>query len=162
MSINIRPFVRDDVKYMIEIWNEIVEAGDAFPQKDYLDEKNGYTFFASQTLTAVAEKDNEIVGLYILHPNNIGRCGHIANSSYAVKQGCRGEKIGEKLVVHSLRAAKENGFRILQFNAVVVTNTAALKLYKKLGFSQLGVIPGGFHIKNDEYLDIIPHYIKLV
>jgi ribosomal protein S18 acetylase RimI-like enzyme len=60
-----------------------------------------------------------------------------------------------------LAKAKEIGFRILQFNAVVATNTSALKLYKKLGFTQLGVIPKGFLLKDRNYEDIIPHYIEL-
>jgi ribosomal protein S18 acetylase RimI-like enzyme len=60
-----------------------------------------------------------------------------------------------------LAKAKEIGFRILQFNAVVATNTSALKLYKKLGFTQLGVIPKGFLLKDGSYEDFIPHYIEL-
>ena len=107
------------------------------------------------------QENNGISGLYILHPNNVGRCSHIANASYAVKSGHRGRRIGEKLVLHSLEKAKELQFRILQFNAVVVTNEPALKLYRNLGFKQLGVIPGGFRLNGNKYLDIIPHYIEL-
>ena len=59
------------------------------------------------------------------------------------------------------KKGKEKGFKILQFNAVVKTNTSALKLYKKLGFTQLGIIPNGFLLKNGNYEDIIPHYITL-
>lgn len=103
----------------------------------------------------------EVVGLYILHPNNVGRCGHICNASYAVKAGKRGQHIGEALVRDCLSEAKKAGFRVLQFNAVVKTNTAALALYRKLGFIQLGVIPGGFLAKDGSYRDIIPHYIAL-
>jgi L-amino acid N-acyltransferase YncA len=99
-----------------------------------------------------------IVGLYILHPNNIGRCGHICNASYAVWKNCRGRHIGELLVKDCMTQAKELGFKILQFNAVVATNVAALKLYARLGFVQLGVIPGGFLMKDGHYEDIIPHY----
>ena len=60
-----------------------------------------------------------------------------------------------------MKQASALGFRILQFNAVVKTNSAALKLYAKLGFIQLGVIPGGFRLKDGSYEDIIPHYILL-
>jgi ribosomal protein S18 acetylase RimI-like enzyme len=66
------------------------------------------------------------------------------------------------LVKHSLQTAKAHNFRILQFNAVTATNLAALHLYKKLGFSQLGLIPKGFRSKDKHYLDIIPHYIELL
>ena len=57
--------------------------------------------------------------------------------------------------------AKALGFEILQFNAVVATNELALKLYEELGFTQLGVIPGGFMMKDGHFEDIIPHYIQL-
>ena len=60
----------------------------------------------------------EVVGLYILHPNNIGRCGHICNASYAVDSKSRGKHIGEMLVTDCLKKAKDLGFRVLQFNAV--------------------------------------------
>ena len=70
----------------------------------------------------------------------------------------RGNHIGEALVTHCLKKAKELGFRILQFNAVVSSNAPALALYKKLGFVPLGVIPGGFLMKDGTYEDIIPHY----
>ena len=109
----------------------------------------------------MAEEDGAIVGLYILHPNNIGRCGHIANSSYAVKADQRGKRIGEKLVVHSLEMAKAAGFRIMQFNAVVANNKGAISLYKKLGFKELGTIPGGFKMNDDTFMDIIPFYLEL-
>ncbi len=163
MGITIREFTNKDIKDMIAIWNDIVEEGIAFPQTEFLDEKTGLDFFGIQSFTGVAveEETEAIVGLYILHPNNVGRCGHISNASYAVKNGQRGNKIGEILVLHCLEKAKEIGFGILQFNAVVSTNTAALRLYKKLGFVPLGVIPGGFHMKDGSYQDIIPHYYTL-
>ena len=147
----------------IEIWNDIVEDGIAFPQTELLNSQTGDEFFKSQSFTGIAidSDSSEVVGLYILHPNNVGRCGHISNASYAVKKDKRGQHIGEFLVKDCLAKAKEIGFRILQFNAVVATNTSALKLYKKLGFTQLGVIPKGFLLKNGSYEDIIPHYIEL-
>ena len=147
----------------VEIWNDIVEDGVAFPQTELLNSQTGDAFFKSQSFTGIAidADSGEVVGLYILHPNNVGRCGHISNASYAVKKNKRGQHIGEFLVKNCLAKAKEIGFRILQFNAVVATNTSALKLYKKLGFTQLGVIPKGFLLKNGSYEDIIPHYIEL-
>ena len=147
----------------IEIWNDIVEDGIAFPQMELLNSQTGDEFFKSQSFTGIAidVDSGEVVGLYILHPNNVGRCGHISNASYAVKKNKRGQHIGEFLVKDCLAKAKEIGFRILQFNAVVATDTSALKLYKKLGFTQLGVIPGGFRMKDGHYEDICPYYIEL-
>jgi len=66
-----------------------------------------------------------------------------------------------ELLDETTKKAKEIGYGILQFNAVVATNQYALKLYKKLGFVQLGVIPNGFRMKDGTYEDIIPHYHTL-
>ena len=109
----IRKYEEKDLQQMISIWNEVVDEGIAFPQEDLLDEVSGKEFFESQSYTGMADEDGQIVGLYILHPNNIGRCGHICNASYAVSSKCRGQHIGEKLVIDCMSKAKELGFRVL-------------------------------------------------
>ena len=158
-TINIRKYREVDLYDMIAIWNEIVEAGDAFPQEEPLTRETGEEFFSTQTHTGVAVDDDGVVqGLYILHPNNVGRCGHIANASYAVRTTCRGQHIGEKLVIDSLEQAKAHGFSILQFNAVVEGNTHARHLYERLGFTQLGTIPGGFRMKDGTFANICPYF----
>lgn len=160
MGIKIRAYNTGDIPSMIRIWNEVVEEGIAFPQESDLTRETGAAFFKEQTHCAVAEdcEKKEIYGLYILHPNNEGRCGHICNTSYAVSSESRGLHIGEKLVQDSLDQAQKLGFRILQFNAVVSTNTHARHLYERLGFQQLGMIPGGFRMKDGHYEDICPYY----
>ena len=114
--IEIRRYEEKDKKEAMAIWNAVVREGIAFPQDEELTNYTANAFFMSQSYTgmAVNKETNEIVGLYIFHPNNVGRCGHICNTSYAV------------------------------------------------GFTQLGVIPQGFRMKDGHYEDIIPHYIKLV
>ena len=162
MNIQIRAYQSKDAASAAQIWNEVVEDGVAFPQEELLTEESGKEFFRAQTYSAVANADtHEILGLYILHPNNVGRCGHICNASYAVRKNIRGLHIGEKLVLDCLQKAKENQFRILQFNAVVATNTPALHLYERIGFKKLGTIPGGFRMPDGTYEDIIPHYYLL-
>ena len=158
-KITIRAYTAQDVPEMVRIWNEIVEDGVAFPQEELLDAQTGAEFFAAQTYNAVAaDESGRIYGLYILHPNNVGRCGHICNASYAVEREARGLHIGEKLVSDCLAQGKAHGFRVLQFNAVVASNIHARHLYERLGFRQLGVIPGGFRMKDGHYEDICPYY----
>ena len=159
--MNIRKYGPDDLPSMVTIWNEVVEDGIAFPQEDLLDTETGARFFSSQSYCGVADDNGNILGLYILHPNNVGRCGHICNASYAVSSKARGKHIGEQLVLDCLKRSKELGFRILQFNAVVETNTHARHLYERLGFRQLGTIPGGFRMKDGHYENICPYYIEL-
>jgi L-amino acid N-acyltransferase YncA len=162
MNVSIRKYEKNDSESVNRIWNSIVAEGAAFPQEEELNEISGPEFFQSQTFTGVAaDGSGTIAGVYILHPNNVGRCGHICNASYAVADSFRGKGIGELLVRHCMSQAKKEGFRILQFNAVVSSNLPALALYRKIGFTQLGTIPGGFRSKDGTYSDIIPHYILL-
>ena len=160
----IRPYQTADCQAVMEIWNSVVREGIAFPQVEELSIDEADAFFRAQTYTGVAadDKTGEVVGLYILHPNNVGRCGHIGNTSYAVKEGLRGLHIGEQLVKHSLQMGARLGFRLLQFNAVVASNIHALHLYERLGFTRLGRIPQGFLMKDGHYEDIILHYIELI
>lgn len=159
--MEIRKYNNSDIPTMIKIWNEVVEEGVAFPQEETLDPETGKTFFDAQTYCGVAVENGRVFGLYILHPNNIGRCGHIANASYAVDSSCRGKHIGESLVADSLVQAKAFGFGVLQFNAVVETNIHARHLYERLGFVQLGVIPNGFRVSDGTYRNICPYYHEL-
>ncbi len=163
MTIKIIDYSKEYSKGALDAWNEVVEAGDAFPQENKMDLNESIDFFTSQSRTAIAidEETNKVLGLYILHPNNVGRCGHISNASYAVLKEARGKGIGEMLVKDCMASARALGFKILQFNAVVANNIAAINLYRKLGFKQLGVIEGGFRNKNGDYVAIIPHYINL-
>lgn len=163
MDIIVRPYEDRDIPEMISIWNQVVLDGEAFPQENCLDQAAGKAFFEEQSLTAVAEDkaSGRVCGLYILHPNNIGRCGHICNASYAVSGDYRGCHIGEALVKHCLKKGKDLGFRILQFNAVVSSNASARHLYEKLGFVQIGMVPGGFLMKDGHYEDIYLYYHQL-
>lgn len=99
-NIIIRKYEQKDLSDLICIWNQVVKDGVAFPQEENLTDESGAEFFAKQTYTAVAEdkESGKIYGFYILHPNNVGRCGHICNASYAVDRAARGLHIGEKLV----------------------------------------------------------------
>ena len=139
----LRDYQVNDLSQMCRIWNAVVAQGNAFPQLEQLDEQSGDVFFSSQSKTRVCIDEDTVVGLYILHPNNVGRCGHICNASFAVK------------------TARSLGFRILQFNAVVESNASARHLYESLGFHSLGTIPGGFLQSDGAYVNIVPYYISL-
>lgn len=162
MNITVREYKSTDAHAAAEIWNEVVRDGVAFPQENEMSDTDADEFFRSQSYTGIAcDKNGKVYGLYILHPNNVGRCGHICNASYAVSSSARGKGVGRKLVSDCLERAKKYGFKILQFNAVVRTNKPARKLYESLGFVGLGVIPKGFLMKGGHYEDICPYYKEL-
>ncbi len=162
MNIITRKYNENDISKMREIWNEVVIDGVAFPQLETLDEEGAKSFFAAQSYCGIAEntENGDILGMYILHPNNVGRCAHISNASFAVSKNSRGLHIGEKLVTDCLENAKNLGFKIMQFNAVVSDNVHARHLYERLGFDLLGTIRSGFKADN-EYKDICVYYKTL-
>lgn len=159
-EITVRAYETNDIEAMAEIWNQVVKEGIAFPQEECLTKESAKAFFEQQSFCGVAQgkESGRIYGMYILHPNNVGRCGHICNASYAVAANSRGLHIGEKLVSDCICQAHEIGFKILQFNAVVATNVHARHLYERLGFIQLGMIRNGFRLENGLYEDICPYY----
>lgn len=162
MPLTLRAYTSADCTAVREIWNTVVEEHNAFPQTEPLQEAEADAFFKGQTYTGVAEDENHvIVGMYILHPNNVGHCGHLANASYAVRKDIRGKHIGEALVKDCLLKAKAYGFEVLQFNAVVASNHAAIRLYEKLGFIRLGTVPKGYKRSDTDYEDIILYYKSL-
>lgn len=158
MALEIRPYRESDLEGMRAIWNAVVEAGNAFPQVYPMSAEEAAVFFAEQSLSAVAVVDDRVFGLYILHPNNVGRCGHVANASYAVVPEARGCGIGRALVEDSLAQAAALGFRGLQFNAVVASNEGAIHLYESLGFKRVGTVPEGFLNGRGVYEDIHVFY----
>ncbi len=143
----------------MEIWNDIIEQGESFPGEIPLNRESAAKMFASQSMTACACSESEdVLGFYILHPNNIGRCSHIANASYGVDKSARGCGVGKALVEDSLKRLSGLGFIAMQFNAVVSTNTVAVRLYEKLGFDRIGTVKNGFRLKSGELVDTYLFY----
>ena len=161
METEIRAHVPGDIPRMTEIWNHIVRTGRYFPQEDELDPDSAKEFFGSQDRCGVVVVDGRVEGLYILHPNNVGRCGHICNASYCVAAGMDNKGLGGMLVDDSLRQAAAMGYRVMQFNAVVQDNASAIHLYERKGFRRIGTVPGGFRDADGEYRTVVLFYHEL-
>lgn len=156
--MEIRNYETDDLKQLTEIWNEITEAGQAFPGEELYSLEQMAAFLQMQTAVRCVIQNGQVLGFYILHPNQIGRCSHIANASFAVKKEARGHGVGEALVRDCLKTCAKCRFRGLQFNAVVENNHTAVHLYEKIGFTKVGMIPKGFRLKDGSYQNIFIFY----
>jgi L-amino acid N-acyltransferase YncA len=110
----------------------------------------------------IAEKDGKVLGGYYQRSNHHGLGNHIANCGYFVSPDARGMGLGRKLGEHSIARAREKGYRGIQFNFVVSTNTVAVKLWQSLGFQIIGTIPQGYHRKREEYVDAYIMFQSLV
>jgi len=159
--MEIRPYTEKDLSAMIKIWNQVVESGCSFPQVEILTYETGKAWFDAQTYCAVAVVDEQVVALYAFRPNNVGRCGHTANTHYAVAVDWRGKHIGTKMVEDSLVKAKECGFTSMQFNTVLECNVHARHIYERCGFVQVGTIPNGYLMKDGSYVNVCLYYHKL-
>ena len=158
----IRDYRASDLPQMIEVFNEVIEEGVAFPWEDDLTLETGKDFFVAQDACRVAVSvTGDVLAVAIVHPNAIGRSGHIANGSYAVSSKCRGMHIGDRLVRDSLQIAKSLGYRIMQFNAVVASNIHAQHLYERIGFKKIGCVEGGFRNIDGEYEDMFIYVYDL-
>ncbi len=102
-------------------------------------------WMAKDAFTYVARISGEIAGTYVLRANRPGYGSHVANASFMVNPQYAGRGIGRTMGKHCLNEAKCKGFLAIQFNFVVSTNTAAVNLWKSLGFAVIGTIPQGFN-----------------
>ena len=161
-TINIRLATLQDYDNIWEIFQEVIKTRDTyvFDHETPKHKLNTY-WFADYMHTYVAEINRNILGTYILKPNQVDLGSHIANGSYMVHPKAQGKSIGTAMCKHSLKEAKELGFRAIQFNSVVSTNTSAIHLWKKYGFSVIGTIPGGFNHQKLGYVDTLIMYKKL-
>lgn len=143
--MNIRKVIESDFDQVWQIFSEVIKTGDTYvfnpntPKKDL--KKH---WFANYMETYVIEENGQILGTYIIKPNQIDLGSHIANCSYMVNPNFHGKGIGKKLCEHSLKIAQENKFEGIQFNIVVSTNKGAVELWKKYGFKIIGTTPKGF------------------
>ncbi len=159
--IIIRQAEKTDIPAIREIYNSITEEGRAFPGEKLFSPEEFDEYLDHYTCCYTALIDDEVVGGYILKPNNVDRAGHTANGTYFVREDMRGKGIGLELGKHSLTAAKELGFTAMQFNAVVEPNKASIAIWKKLGFTEVGMIPDGFRYADEGYVNMFIFHKKL-
>ena len=110
--------------------------------------------FRSVVMVAL-DPGGDLLGTYYLRPNSLCLGAHVANAGYVVAERHRRQGIGSHLCQHSLRAARQLGFRLMQFNLVVSTNTAGIHCWRRNGFQEVGRLPGAFRHPRFGYVDAL-------
>ena len=147
------------------IWTElepIIRAGEAYAlPRDWSRDAALAYWHAPGHEVFVAEDAGAIVGTYFLCANRLGGGAHVANAGYATAQDTQGKGVARAMCEHSMIHARERGFRAMQFNFVIATNTRAVALWQKMGFSIAGTLPGAFDHPTAGYVDALVMYRNL-
>ena len=155
--LQIRPYEQADWPAVWALLEPVFRAGETFPHDPAISESEAQLAWVeqSQAVMVAMDPDEAVVGTYYLKPNSLCLGAHVANAGYVVAERCRGNGIGSRLCQHSLQAAQRLGFRVMQFNLVVSTNTAGIRCWQRNGFQVVGTLPGAFRHSQLGYVDAL-------
>jgi L-amino acid N-acyltransferase YncA len=144
--VEIRTARDDDWPAIWPFFAAIVEAGETYAYPDDLDSDAARALWMEPppATTVVAAEDGVVLGSAKAGPNRPGRGAHVAAASFMVDPAGSGRGVGRALGEHVLAWATAQGYRGMQFNAVVETNTGAVRLWRSLGFEVVGTVPEAF------------------
>ena len=156
MSLRVRPATEADWPDIWPILEAVVRPGEVYAVDPAIGEPEGRAYwFSSGHEVFVAEAGGVIVGSYYMRANQGGGGAHVANCGYMTDPARQRRGVARTMCLHSLDHARARGFRAMQFNIVVSTNTRAVRLWDSLGFAVVGRLPGAFHHPRDGYVDAL-------
>lgn len=156
-NISISPADLSDFEAIWPIFQAVVQAGDTYPYPPDITKETACALWISPALkTYKAVLNHQVVGTYYIKANQLGLGSHVANAGFMVHPECRGHGVGRQMGIHALEEAKRLGYRAMQFNLVVATNIASIRLWESLGFTTIGTLPQVFyHTALQEYVDAL-------
>ena len=162
--MKIRPATDSDRDAIWNILHEIISVGDTYALDPNISREDAlaYWFTPGTHVYAVEQPGIGIAGTYILRLNQSGGGSHVANAGFMVSAKARGQGFGRAMAEHCLSEARRLGFRAMQFNYVISTNTAAIRLWQELGFEIVGTLPNAFRHPEKEYVDVYVMYRSLM
>ncbi|CAM2005207.1 GNAT family N-acetyltransferase [Acanthopleuribacter pedis] len=162
-AITIRAMQESDRAAVLLMARELVAEGDTYAFDAAISDAALWAFWcpSAHGRGYVLVRDGEVIAMYMIRRNHAGPGGHIGNAGYAVRRDCRGQGLGGIMGRRSLDHARELGFKAMQFNIVLASNTAAVRAWLKLGFDIKGTIPDGFQLPDGSYTDFHIMYRRL-
>ena len=155
--MNIRLAVESDFPAMWPIFQEVISSESTYVFAEDTSYDDAFTYWFGKEVTSyVYEHEGKIAAMYKLIPNQRDLGRHVSNASFMVNSSVGGKGVGRRLGIHCLQEAKKAGYKAMQFNFVVATNTGAVSLWKKLGFSIVGTLPKVFAHKE---LGLVDAYV---
>jgi len=161
--MSIRPAAVEDWPEIWPFFREIVEAGEtyAYPLDLTSDRARDLWLYRPPGQTVVLVEDDRVLGSATMGPNRPGRGDHIGTASFMVSSEARGRGVGRRLAEYVVQWHRDQGYRGIQFNAVVETNTAAVRLWESLGFEIIGTVPGAFESREHGPVGLYVMYLAL-
>ena len=161
--MTIREATLDDWAQIWPFWHEIVDAGEtyAYPLDLTSDEARDLWLMRPPGRTVVLVDDDDVLGSATMGPNRPGRGSHIGTGSFMVSSAARGRGVGRSLGEYVVQWHRDQGYRGIQFNAVVETNTAAVRLWQRLGFEIVGTVPEAFHHPTEGFVALHVMHLTL-
>lgn len=152
--MTIRPATHDDAEAIFRIFHAVVAGGDTYTFLPDTPRDQAVDYFLGPGISSwVIEEDGRVIGVYKMIPNHGGLGAHVANASFMVDPAAHGKGAGRAMGEHCLDQARQAGYEAMQFNFVVSTNTAAVALWKKLGFAIVGTLPKAYRHSRLGYVD---------
>jgi ribosomal protein S18 acetylase RimI-like enzyme len=157
MNLTIRPITAADYAALWRVLEPMIRAGETYTFPQDTTEADAVAYWTGPDRdTFVAENDEgAIVGTYYIKANQPGRGDHVCNCGYVTAPEATGKGVARAMCAHSLEQAKARGFRAMQFNFVIATNTRAVALWHSLGFQTVGRLPGAYYHPDGRYLDAL-------
>ena len=162
-DLRIRTAREDDWPALWPILRQIIRAGDTYAIDPQISETAARQLWLDAPRAVyVAERAGEMLGSYFMKSNHAGGGSHVCNCGYIVSPSARGQGIAAQMCEHSQTEAIKLGYSAMQFNLVVSTNVGAIRLWERLGFTTVGVLPGAFHHPSDGFVDARVMYKWLI
>ena len=141
----IRPATEADADALWAMLEPVIRAGETYALPRDMDRAAALDHWLRRPAACfVVEVEGQVLGTYYLKPNQLGPGAHVANAGYVVGAEGRGRGLARRLCAHSLEEARRRGYRAMQFNCVVETNTAAVHLWESMGFAKMAHLPAVF------------------
>ncbi len=160
--MHIRPAHISDGPSIWRIIGPVTRAGETYALDPGMTEADALAYWlGTDRETFVAEENGEIIGTYYIRTNQAGGGKHICNCGYMTAATATGRGVARAMCQHSLDYARQSGYRGMQFNFVVSTNTRAVALWESFGFEIVGRLPQAFHHPRLGYVDALVMFLTL-
>ncbi|WP_342715486.1 GNAT family N-acetyltransferase [Natronohydrobacter thiooxidans] len=161
-NLLIRPVTAADDDRLWAMLEPVFRAGDSYALDPAISRADALNWWRGGTHRAFMLDDGvQSLGSYYICPNQQGGGAHVCNCGFVTAPDARGRGVARLLLDHALTEARSRGFRAMQFNFVVATNTRAVALWQANGFDIVGRLPGAFRHPDQGFVDALVMYRHL-